>query len=150
MDNPDGGNYITFRTALEFNPRSYDGYNIATNKFVPFERPLLIGSLEQLHASVKVAFSPYQKLRQLNAMLSTVIQKPGETVIEYGIRVSKIIKQIIEAIEQLNPPEVAYGMVRSARETALENFVRGLDAELEIKVRLQKPVSLQDAINVAQ
>ena len=142
----------------------------AHNSIKPAERPLLlrlirsrivgsadaylqdreINSLEDLLTSIKLAFSPHHNLGQLQAMLSTVTQNAGESVLQYGVRVSLIVNQSVEVIEQQYPPEIAYGMVKVTRETALENFIRGLKPALELKVRFQNPSNLQNAINLAQ
>ena len=109
-----------------------------------------INCLEDLLSSIKLAFSPHQNLGQLQAMLSTVTQAMGESALQYGVRVSKLLKQLVDTIEQQYSNEVAYGMVRAARETALENYIRGLNANLELKVRFKNPATIQDAINIAQ
>lgn len=142
----------------------------ARDSIKPSERPLLlrfirsrlsgnadsyvqdkeIYSLEDLLNSLKLAFSPQQNLGQLQTILSNASQMREETIINFGVRVSKNLKQLIEVIEQQFSEEVAYGMVRAARDTALESFLRGLDATLEMKVRMKNPRTLQEGINVAQ
>lgn len=52
-------------------------------------------------------------------MLSIVTQTSDETVLEYGIRVSKILKQLVDAFEHQYSEKVAYGMVHAARAAGL-------------------------------
>ena len=109
-----------------------------------------IFTLEGLLSHLKNIFTEHRNLSQLNSMLATVAQKLNESVQDYGDRVSEILKNIIELIEEKNSNESAVPMIRSARETACENFIMGLHPRMVLRVRMEKPESLQDAIMAAR
>lgn len=173
--------YMTFKSALEFVPKSFDGYNIPVSKFIrgclfahdsidPRERDHLfwmvrtrivetaessiqdrdITTLEELLLHLKQTFTEHSNISHLNSMLATVAQRADESAINYGIRVNETLKKIVEAIEERNPSDIAHGMVVSARDTACENFVMGLKKGLALRVRVERPKTLQDAMNAAR
>ena len=109
-----------------------------------------INSLDELLNDLKAAFSPHENVQDLTAMLSTVGQKNDESAENYGVRVRKILKKLVTAIEHENDPVIAYGMIHSARTSAVVNFVRGLKKDLEIKVSIKNPKPLQEATSFAK
>ena len=109
-----------------------------------------IHNLEDLLSHIKVTFTEHRNISQLNTSLATVAQRDSENVLDYGTRVGKILTSIIELIEEKNLEESARIMIRSVRETALENFIMGLKRELVMRVRVGQPNTLQEAINLAR
>ena len=81
--------------------------------------------------------------------MSSVIQKSSESVLQYGIRVSEILRKTIEVIEQDFPVEAATGMRLGANRNATSCFIRGLQPEIESHVSLRNPITLQHAISTA-
>ena len=107
-------------------------------------------TLEELLKQLKSAFTEHRNLSQLNTVLATVAQREDESVLAYGGRVGKILTSLIELIEDQHPEEVARVMIKSARETARENFIIGLKRDLVMNVRIGRPHNLQKAINLAR
>lgn len=173
--------YITFKAALEFIPKSYDGQNMPVNKFIrdclfaqesihPAEKPLLlkmvrsrlcgpadaglldqnIHTLEDLLQSLKLSFSSTETVESLTTMLSTIAQRNGETVEAYGVRACKILNDLMNAIREEKTLGIAYGLLESARESALRNFMRGLSTDIEMRVRLGMPKTIQEAICIGK
>ena len=56
----------------------------------------------------------------------------------------------ILVIEERNSIDAAVHMIRSARDIACENFVIGLKPGLVLRVKLDRPRTLQDAITAAR
>ena len=109
-----------------------------------------IYTLEELLKALKDKYTAHRNLSQLNSTLETVSEKQNETVADYGDRVGEILKIIIEVIEERNIIDAAVHMIRSARDTACENFVMGLKPGLVLRVKLDRPRILQDAIMAAR
>ena len=107
-------------------------------------------SLEELLRHLKDTFTEHRSLSQLNSTIATIAQREGETVQQYGSRVSRILANLIELIEDQNTQEAARFMVKSARDTACDNFILGLKRDLIWRVRINRPKSLQEAINKAK
>lgn len=172
--------YFSFKAALEFLPKEFDGQNIPVRKFIkncrfaeesidPSERHNLfllirsritgnaetslenqeINNLNDLLDYLKSTFGKFKQLGQLNSMLATIAQKFNESVQDYGGRVGGILSQIIEVIKEKNESQAADGIIKSVRDAAAENFVIGLKRELSLRVRLEKPKSLLEAIKIA-
>lgn len=108
-----------------------------------------INNLCDLLNYLKFTFADFKQLGQLNSMLATVAQKFDESVQDYGNRVGEILSQIIDLIKEKNGPESSVGMVKSAREAAAENFIMGLKKGLALRVRLERPKNLLEAIRIA-
>ena len=106
-------------------------------------------NLGELLDVLRLAFSPQGDLSQLQAEMSSVIQKSSESVLQYGIRVSEILRKTIEVIEQDFPVEAATGMRLGANRNATSCFIRGLQPEIESRVSLRNPITLQHAISTA-
>ena len=109
-----------------------------------------IKSLQDLINHIKLTCTEHRNLGQLNTMLATVAQEQTESVNDYGKRVGEILKNIVEYIEEKNLPEIAEGMIASSKETGKENFIMGLKRDLSLRVRLERPKTLQEAMNVAR
>ena len=109
-----------------------------------------ISILEELFKALKDKYTVHRNLSQLQSMQATIAQKSNENVSDYWDRVGNILKNIIEVIEESNPPDASNYMIKSARETARENFVMGLKSGLVLRVRMEKSESLQEAISVAK
>ena len=62
-----------------------------------------LNSLEDLLRHLKETFTEHRSLSQLNSALATVAQRVDETVQQYGSRVSQILENLIELIEDKNP-----------------------------------------------
>lgn len=67
-------------------------------------------SLESLLNLLKSAFSPQHDLSQLQTKLSTVFQEKDETIMEYGIRFSELLRHMLEAINEGYPKNAIEGM----------------------------------------
>ena len=106
-------------------------------------------NLGELLEILRLAFSPQGDLSQLQAEMSSVVQKSSESVLQYGIRVSEILRKTIEVIEQSFPVEAVAGMRLGANRNATSCFTRGLEPEIESRVSLRNPLTLQHAISVA-
>ena len=107
-------------------------------------------TLQELIDQIKPICTEHRDLGQLNTMLATVAQGILESVNDYGLRVAEILKKITEFIEDTNAFEISKSMIISIRNTAKGNFIMGLRKELALRVRLENPKTLQDAINVAR
>ena len=77
-------------------------------------------------------------MSQLKSALATVAQRENETVPQYGSRVSQILPNIIEMIEDQNSKEAARYMIKSARDTACDNFTNGLKRDLQAATNKKK------------
>ena len=109
-----------------------------------------LNSLEDLLRHLKETFTEHRSLSQLNSALATVAQRVDETVQQYGSRVSQILANLIELIEDKNPKGAAQYLIKSARDTANDNFIIGLKRDLIWRVRVDRPKSLQDSISLAK
>ena len=107
-------------------------------------------SLEDLLTHLKVTYAEHRNMSQLNTALAIVAQREGETVLNYETRVGKILTSLIELIEEKNHKNSATVMIKSARDTARENFLIGLKKELVMRVRVGIPNTLQEALNIAR
>ena len=174
-------NPIPFKAALEFIPKSFDGYNLPVSRFIndciyarnsiaARDRQYLflmvrtriagrayatlqdrdIHSLEDLLRHLKITFTETRNLSQLNTMLANVAQRESEKVLDFGTRVGEILTNIIELVEETNSEDYARALIKSARDTALDNFIMGLKRELAVRVRGGHPNTLQEAINLAR
>ena len=99
---------------------------------------------------MKNTFTEHRSLSQLNSALATVVKRGGETVLQYGSKVSKVLERLIELIEDKNGTEAARYMIISVRHTACENFIMGLKRDLVWRVRVGRPGTLPEAINAAK
>ena len=106
-------------------------------------------NLGELLDILRLAFSPQGDLSQLQADMSSVIQRNSESVLQYGIRVSEILRKTIETIDQSFPVEAAAGMRLGANRNGTSCFIRGLNPEIESRVSPRNPISLQHAISIA-
>ena len=109
-----------------------------------------INNLEDLLKHPKETFTEHRSLSQLNSALATVAQRVDETVQQYGSRVSQILANLIELIEDKNSKGAAQHLVKSARDTANDNFIIVLKRDLIWRVRVDRPKSLQESINLAK
>ncbi|XP_043468205.1 uncharacterized protein LOC122502296 [Leptopilina heterotoma] len=109
-----------------------------------------INSLEELLLHLKNTFTEHRNSSQLHSALATVAQLEEESVVSYGSRVRRILASLVELIEDQNTNEAAHYMVQSARTTARENFIMGLKRDLVWRVRVGRPGSLDDAVNLAK
>lgn len=108
-----------------------------------------ISNLDDLLNYLKLTFGEFKQLGQLNSMLATVAQRFNESVQDYGSRVGEIVGQIIYLIQEKNDPESADGMIKTVRDAAAENFIIGLKRGLALRVRLERPKNLLEAIRIA-
>lgn len=106
-------------------------------------------SLKSLLDLLKSAFNPQHDLSQLQTKLSTVIQGKDESILQYGIRVSEILRHMLEAINEGYPASAVPGMRLGANKTAISCFTRGLNEAVENRMHNRQIDSLQDAINMA-
>ena len=67
---------------------------------------------------------------QIQAGLAQVIQKSGENVSEYGLRVTKLLQKAIELINETYEPVVVPGIIQGPIGTAIECFKVGLDKKV--------------------
>ena len=82
-----------------------------------------LNNLEDLLKHLKETFTEHRSLSQLNSALATVAQRVDVTVQQYGSRVSQILANLIELIEDKNSKGAAQHLVKSARDTAIDNFI---------------------------
>ena len=150
-------NPISFKAALEFLPKTFDGENMSVGRFVNdclfarnsiaakdrhylflMIRSRVVGSaynslqdrdlktLEDLLKHLKLTYNERRTMNQLNQALSKIAQRENENVTEFGARISQLLASSIELLEDQNSPQDAQCLIRSARNTACENFVSGL------------------------
>ena len=105
--------------------------------------------LSTLLDSLKLAFNPQQDLSQLQAQISNVVQKENESVLQYGIRVSELLRKTLESIDEGFPEEAIAGMRLGANKNAVSCFVRGLHERIESRMQNKILNNIQDAINAA-
>lgn len=175
------GVFISFKSALEFLPKEFDGHNMSVLKFVkncrfaeesivPQERSHLykiirsrivgdaensiqnheITNLNELLNYLKNVYIERKSMSQLNSVLATVAQNEDEDVLKYSSRVGEVLNEITELLQEDNGVEGSIEKVKSIRETALGNFILGLKKELILRVRLEKPRTLAEAIKIAR
>ena len=99
---------------------------------------------------MKAAFSPHENIQDLTPILSTVGQKKDESAENYGVRVRTIVNKRKTTLEHENDSIISYEIIHSARISAVVNFIRGLKKDLEIKVSIKNPKTLQEATSFAK
>ncbi|KAK0070775.1 hypothetical protein PV325_014096, partial [Microctonus aethiopoides] len=105
--------------------------------------------LEELLSTLERAFKSRVTLDALQAQMSNIYQRTGESAIQYGNRVNELLDDIIDAIEKECKPGVAHGVKGRAVDNALNCFITGLNNKIEAQVRQKAPRTLQIAIDVA-
>ena len=106
-------------------------------------------SLDSLLGAIKSAFGTQRDLSQLQAQISNVVQAEEESVLQYGIRVSEILRRMIETIEESFPQEAVSGMKLGATQNAVSCLIRGLKEKIETRMINRRSENLQTAINAA-
>ena len=106
-------------------------------------------SISSLLDTLRAAFNPQRDLSQLQAQMSNLIQGNNESVLQYGIRVSEILRKTLDAIEEGFPKEAIAGMKMGTHKTAVSCFTRGLHESIENRMQNRHATNLQEAINNA-
>ncbi|KAJ8678335.1 hypothetical protein QAD02_014122 [Eretmocerus hayati] len=106
-------------------------------------------TLDQLLNELKRTFTITQSLPQIQSELSRVVQKPNEKVSEFGLRVTKLLHEAIELINEKFSPVVAKGVIEGMVSSAIQCFVMGLEEGVSLKLDQREFPSLEPAISQA-
>ena len=106
-------------------------------------------SISSLLDTLRATFNPRRDLSQLQARISNLIQGNNESVVQYGIRVSEILRKTLDAIEEGFPKETITGMKMGTNKNAVSCFTRGLHKSIENRMQNRHATNLQGAINSA-
>ena len=109
-----------------------------------------IHSLEILLQYLKFTFRETRNPFQLNIMLANFAQRESKKIRDFRTRIREMLPNIIELAQETNSKDNFRALIKSARDTALDNFIMGLKRELAVKVRGRHPNILQEASNLAQ
>lgn len=117
------------------------------------EADIFIGEREfedlgELCAELKRAYAPSRNVSQWQSDMARITQKYREDAFEYGVRVTSTLTRLVESMRE-NFKDCSEGMVRGAREGAIDSFVRGLHEKLNLRLSGRKFSDLQEAINAA-
>ena len=100
--------------------------------------------LKDSFTSTGLSFSHY------HIQLSHLKMNPGETVTEYGLRAQYLINKTKAALANEVTADKIDGYMDLAKKVALQGFLRGLRSDLEWRVTIKNPTSLDSAIEVAR
>lgn len=146
-------NCLLARDSIAFKYRRYL-FLIVRSRIVgnayDFLQNLHVNSLEELLSHLKEIYSEQHSMSQLNKALAVVVQYEKEKVIQYAARVSKILTNMIDLIEYKYDLADCHFHIEAARELARDCFVSGLRGNLRRCVKIEKPSTLQEAINLAK
>jgi hypothetical protein len=106
-------------------------------------------SLDKLFEELKRAYLPKTILSDVQTQIAHAVQKRNESVLDYGIRLERLVETACEASNNFYGAEQAAVLNRFIRETAARSFMKGLNNEIEPRVVSEKPKSLREAIEVA-
>lgn len=81
--------------------------------------------------------------------LGTIKRNEGESIPEYGGRVHQILNKVISQTLELMPNEKCMGRCEAYKDTAIGNFIRGLDKDTVIQLNGKTISDLDEAISVA-
>lgn len=108
------------------------------------------GSYANLNAmlnDLKRNFGSKDNYEQLLGEFVRLYQKQGESVREFGMRISTDLKRLLESIDRTYDSDDALGVARGARNTAKSCFLAGLlNPEITSRIEMQHPKDLDDAI----
>ena len=105
-----------------------------------------------LNESLKIleqVYSQQEDLSQLMQQLATVKRSNSETVPEYAARVNQILNKLINRVLENTPGERGFVRCEAFKETAIGNFLRGLEREIFVQVSENGLNTLEQAIALA-
>ena len=105
--------------------------------------------MTSLLEAIRSAFSPKKDLSQLQAQIANIVQSSNESVLQYGIRVSEVLRHTLDTIEKEFPREATTGMKLGATQNAISCFIRDLKQSIETRMTVRKADCLQTIINIA-
>ena len=92
-------------------------------------------------------YSQQEDQSQLMQQLATVKRSNSETVPEYGARVNQILNKLINCV--CTPGERGFVRCETFKETAIGNFLRGLEREIFVQISEKGLNTLEQAIALA-
>ncbi|XP_023319373.1 uncharacterized protein LOC111694666 [Trichogramma pretiosum] len=105
---------------------------------------------DEIYDELKRAYAPSRGLLpDLLGNLSRARQGTDEKVVDYGFRISRLLRAASDNIRENLEPNLVPGALESAAISALASFTRGLRREVEEVVDRQNPKSLEAVIDVA-
>ena len=105
-------------------------------------------STEHLITELKQGFSPKENLPQLQAELARITQNQNEKAVNYGLRVTKLLNQILEVIrENSNSTEIEI-LTKHANNTAIECFING-SKDKQLSLYTKSISTLTEIISIA-
>ena len=94
-------------------------------------------------------YSQQEDLSQQMQQLATVRRSNLETVTEYGARVNRILNKLINRVLENTPGERGFVRCEAFKETAIGNFLRGLEREIFVQISEKGLNTLEQAIALA-
>lgn len=106
-------------------------------------------SLEEILNTLEQVYSRREDVSELMQELGTIKRKSDETVPMYGGRVQQILNRLVSKILEGMPNEKGMGRCEAYKETAIGNFIRGLDRDTFLQLNGKSISSLDEAISLA-
>lgn len=106
-------------------------------------------NLEEILRILQNVFMPREDTSQLTQMLANIHRKSGESIADYGTRVSCILNKITIKVMEKNPGEKGKERCAEYTENTIKNFIRGLDKDTLSFIKNKFPPTLDTAIELA-
>ena len=106
-------------------------------------------NLNDILKLLEQVYSQQEDLSQLMQQLATVKRSNLETVPEYGARVNQILNKLINRVLENTPGERGFVRCEAFKETAIGNFLRGLEREIFVQISEKGLNTLEQAIALA-
>ena len=106
-------------------------------------------TLDEILRILQSIYIPREDTSQLTQELANIQRNIGETISDYGTRVSVLLNKIISKVMERNPGEKGRERCEEYIENAIKNFVRGLDRDTLIFMKDKSPPTLDFAIELA-
>ena len=106
-------------------------------------------NLNDILKLLEQVYSQQEDLSQLMQQLATVKRSNLETVPEYGARVNQILNKLINRVLKNTPGERGLVRCEAFKETAIGNFLRGLEREIFVQISEKGLNNLEQAFALA-
>ena len=106
-------------------------------------------NLNDILKILEQVYSQQEDLSQLMQQLATVKRSSLEMLPEYGERVSQILNNLINRVLENTPGERGFVRCEAFKETAIGNFLRGLEREIVVQISEKGLNTLEQAIALA-
>lgn len=105
--------------------------------------------LEDILKTLEQIYSTHEDVGELCQKLGNIKRNTGESVPEYGGRVHQILNKIISITLESMPNEKGVGRCEAYKDTAIGNFIRGLDRDIFMQLNGKLISDLDEAISLA-